>query len=61
MGFDLDLCFYLSVHLSICCVFLGQHMYVLMEHIDRRYGPALQLNRGMFVSPWFTAHVQGKA
>ncbi|KAF8091400.1 hypothetical protein N665_0446s0019 [Sinapis alba] len=44
------------------CMFNGvQHISVLMEHIEQRHAPTLHYNRAMFMSPWFTAHVQGKA
>ncbi|KAF8097014.1 hypothetical protein N665_0297s0023 [Sinapis alba] len=44
------------------CMFNGvQHISVLMEHIEQRHVPTLHYNRAMFMSPWFTAHVQGKA
>ncbi|KAL0696339.1 hypothetical protein Bca4012_063519 [Brassica carinata] len=36
------------------------HIEVLMEYSERRYRLGLQLNRAMFVAPWFTAHIQGK-
>lgn len=41
--------------------FVAQHIEVLMEYSERRYGLGVHLERGMFVAPWFTAHMQGKS
>ena len=35
-------------------------MEVLMEYSEMRYGLGVHLEGGMFVAPWFTAHMQGK-
>lgn len=51
----------LIVTLKFLVYFLvAQHMEVLMEYSERRYGLGVHLERGMFVAPWFTAHMQGK-
>lgn len=52
----------LIVTLKFLVYFLvAQHMEVLMEYSERRYGLGVHLERGMFVAPWFTAHMQGKS
>ncbi|KAG2250360.1 hypothetical protein Bca52824_080496 [Brassica carinata] len=58
-GRDLDNEFFLQ--LATPGVWVNStHMEVLMEYSERRYGLGVHLERGMFVAPWFTAHMQGK-
>ncbi|KAF8108591.1 hypothetical protein N665_0107s0013 [Sinapis alba] len=54
-GYNLDNQFFLDLATPSV-----QHIYVLMEHIEQRHAPTLHHNKAMFMSPWFTAHVQGK-
>ncbi|CAN7018627.1 unnamed protein product [Brassica rapa subsp. trilocularis] len=58
-GRDLDNEFFLQ--LATPGVWVNStHMEVLMQYSERRYGFGVHLEGGMFLAPWFTAHMQGK-
>ncbi|CAN7012957.1 unnamed protein product [Brassica rapa subsp. trilocularis] len=58
-GRDLDNEFFLQ--LATPGVWVNStHMEVLMQYSERRYGLGVHLEGGMFLAPWFTAHMQGK-
>ncbi|KAF8092683.1 hypothetical protein N665_0405s0009 [Sinapis alba] len=52
-GYNLDNQFFLDL--------ATPSKWVSSTHIEQRHAPTLHHNRAMFMSPWFTAHVQGKA